>query len=157
MGDHNNSDSELQLKNFLPYRLSTLSNHISRAIADRYEERFSLSLPEWRTLAVLGEESDLSAAEVADRTAMDKVAVSRAVNSLLKAERIERHFSPEDRRRSVIALSDLGREVYEQVVPIALSYESTILDKLSKEEELFLDKILSKLDEIQLHTDEEQT
>lgn len=155
MADQDITSKSLILKGFLPYRLSTLSNRISRAIADRYEERFSLSLPEWRTMAILAEESDISAAEVADRAAMDKVAVSRAVKNLLETGRIERHFSPEDRRRSVLALSELGREVYEKVVPIALSYESALLGELSNEEQEFLGKILIKLDEIQLHTVED--
>ena len=155
MTDQDNSSNLLVLKGFLPYRLSTLSNRISRAIADRYEQRFALSLPEWRTVAVLGEESDLSAADVGERTAMDKVAVSRAVKNLLKTGRIERHFSPDDRRRSVLALSKLGREVYEKVVPLALSYESALLDGLSQEEQDSLEKILNKLNEIQLHTVED--
>lgn len=155
MTDQDNSSSLLILKGFLPYRLSTLSNRISRAIADRYEQRFALSLPEWRTVAVLGEESNLSAADVGERTAMDKVAVSRAVKNLLKTGRIERYFSPDDRRRSVLALSKLGREVYEKVVPLALSYESALLDGLSQEEQESLDKILNKLNEIQLHTVED--
>ena len=155
MSEQNNSSSLLILKGFLPYRLSTLSNRISRAIADRYEQRFALSLPEWRAVAVLGEESNLSAADVGERTAMDKVAVSRAVKNLLKSGRIERHFSPDDRRRSVLALSKLGREVYEKIVPLALSYESALLDGLSQEEQESLDKILNKLNEIQLHTVED--
>lgn len=155
MADQDVNSKRLILKGFLPYRLSTLSNRISRAIADRYEERFALSLPEWRTMAILAEESDISAADVADRAAMDKVAVSRAVKNLLETGRIERHFSPEDRRRSVLALSDLGREVYEKVVPLALSYESALLGELSQEEQEFLDKVLNKLNEIQLHTVED--
>ncbi len=155
MTDQDKSSSLLVLKGFLPYRLSTLSNRISRAIADRYEQRFALSLSEWRTVAVLGEESNLSAADVGERTAMDKVAVSRAVKNLLKTGRIERHFSPDDRRRSVLALSKLGREVYEKVVPLALSYESALLDGLSQEEQDSLNKILNKLNEIQLHAVED--
>jgi len=142
----------LLLRKFLPYRLSVLSNRISQAIADRYEEKFSLSLPEWRTIAVLGEESDLSAAEVSQRTAMDKVAVSRAVRNLLAKGRLKRHFSNDDRRRSVLSLSDKGREVYQKVLPLALSYEATLLSGLSAEEQEFLDNILNKLDDIQLHT-----
>jgi DNA-binding MarR family transcriptional regulator len=142
----------LLLRKFLPYRLSVLSNRISQAIADRYEEKFSLSLPEWRTIAVLGEDSDLSAAEVSQRTAMDKVAVSRAVKNLLAKGRLERHFSNDDRRRSVLSLSTKGREVYQKVLPLALSYEATLLSGLSAKEQEFLDNILNKLDDIQLHT-----
>jgi len=142
----------LILRKFLPYRLSVLSNRISQAIADNYEEKFSLTLPEWRMIAVLGEESNLSAAEVSHRTAMDKVAVSRAVKNLLASGRLERHFSNDDRRRSVLSLSDRGRKVYQKVLPLALSYEVRLLSGLSAEEQDFLDNILDKLDDIQLHT-----
>ena len=80
----------LQLEEFLPYRLSVLTNTVSRAIAHLYSERFSLTVPEWRVIAVLGGSPGLSAAQVAERTAMDKVAVSRAVNSLVDANRVLR-------------------------------------------------------------------
>ena len=145
-------DKLLVLRNFLPYRLSVLSNRISQAIAERYEEKFSLSLSEWRMIAVLGEESDLSAAEVSQRTAMDKVAVSRAVKNLLATGRLERHFSNDDRRRSVLSLSTKGRAVYQKILPLALSYEVTLLSGLSAAEREFLDNILNKLDDIQLHS-----
>ena len=79
----------LQLDNFLPYRLSVLTNLVSTAIAGAYRERFGLSIPAWRVLAVLANSPDLSAAEVGQRTAMDKVAVSRAVRALLREHRIE--------------------------------------------------------------------
>ena len=139
----------LKLKEFLPYRLSVLSNRISRSITERYEDKFKLSTAEWRTVAILGEEPDLSAAEVAERTAMDKVAISRAVNNLIAHDRLERHFSEDDKRRSVLALSENGRKIYEEIVPLALSYETTLLDELNSEEQVFLDSILSKLSEIQ--------
>lgn len=144
------TNETIYLAEFLPYRLSVLSNRISRAIADGYEEKFQLSLPEWRVMAVLGEESDLSAAQVAERTAMDKVAVSRAVNKLIDTGRLERHFSPEDKRRSVLTLSAIGRTIYQEVIPIALSYEEKILDKLTKEEKEALYGLLEKLETIQL-------
>lgn len=139
----------LKLKEFLPYRLSVLSNRISRSITERYEDKFKLSTAEWRTVAILGEESNLSAAEVAERTAMDKVAISRAVNNLISQGRLERYFSVDDKRRSVLALSENGRKIYEQIVPLAISYETTLLDELNPDEQSFLDSILSKLSDIQ--------
>ena len=71
--------SVLELEHFLPYRLSVLSNRISQAIARIYAERFDLSITEWRLMAVMGRYPDLTAAQLVERTAMDKVAVSRAV------------------------------------------------------------------------------
>lgn len=139
------SEQPLKLADFLPYRLSVLSNRISRDIADGYEERFQLTLPEWRVMAILGEEPDLSAGQVAERTAMDKVAVSRAVNKLLEQGRIERHFANEDKRRSVLALSPSGEEIYREIIPIALGYEEKLLEQLSDGEKAQLEALLSKL------------
>jgi DNA-binding MarR family transcriptional regulator len=62
----------LDLDRFVPYRLSVLANRISNVIARQYSERFGLSIPEWRVMAVLGQTSGLSAREVALRTEMDK-------------------------------------------------------------------------------------
>jgi DNA-binding MarR family transcriptional regulator len=73
----------LELESFLPYRLSVLSNTVSGVIARSYSERFGLSIPEWRVMAVLGRYPGLPAADIAVRTAMDKVQVSRAVARLV--------------------------------------------------------------------------
>jgi DNA-binding MarR family transcriptional regulator len=135
----------LELERFLPYRLSVLSNTISAAIARDYGERFGLAVTEWRVLAVLGRYDGLSAVEVAERTAMDKVAVSRAVNSLLKSGRIKRDTHADDRRRSVLTLSAKGRKVYDEVAPTALRYERELLSVLDREERAWLERILGKL------------
>lgn len=150
MTNNDKLSDALLLADFLPYRLSVLSNRISRSIADGYEGKFQLTLPEWRVMAVLGEEPDLSAGQVADRTAMDKVAVSRAVNKLLETGRIERHFANEDRRRSVLALSEKGSEVYREIVPIALGYEARLLEQFSAQEREQLESLLTKLSQSQI-------
>ena len=91
---------ELKLENFMPYRLAVLSNTVSTTVARAYDKRFSVSIPEWRVIAVLGRFPGLSAVEVAERTMMDKVAVSRAVTKLIKNGRIDREFADADKRRS---------------------------------------------------------
>src|SRR6185295_15856376 len=94
------AEQRLDLEHFLPYRLSVLSNRVSDAIARQYSDRFGLSIPEWRVMAVLGGTSGLSARDVAERTAMDKVQVSRAVESLVRARRVARTEDAEDGRIS---------------------------------------------------------
>lgn len=135
----------LILDRFLPYRLSVLSNTVSTAIANRYTERFELRIPEWRVLAVLGMQPRLSAAEVSAKTAMDAVAVSRAVTRLIKQGRLERRYTSQDRRRSELRLSEQGQRVYEEIVPIARAYERALLDGLDETERLELDRLLQRL------------
>lgn len=135
----------LELERFLPYRLSLLSNRISQTIADLYAERFGIGVTEWRVIAVLGRFSGLSANEVAERTAMDKVAVSRAVARLLERGLIERDTHGDDRRRSVLALSGEGLAVHAQIAPLALDIEQRLLDGLDEGERDMLQRLLDKL------------
>jgi len=92
------SEAALKLERFLPYRLSLLSNRISASISRAYAERFTLSITEWRVMAVLARFPGLSSNEVAERTAIDKVAISRAVSNLLRHGRLQRETHGSDRR-----------------------------------------------------------
>lgn len=124
----------LNLEAFLPYRLSVLSHTISTTIAKAYEAKFGISIPEWRVIAILGRFPGLSAVEVADRTMLDKVAVSRAVTKLIKNGRIDREFADADRRRSILQLSVEGRQVHDEIAPLALAFENELLDEISTED-----------------------
>jgi DNA-binding MarR family transcriptional regulator len=136
---------KLHLDQFLPYRLSVLSNTVSSAIAAAYFRNFGLSIPEWRVMAVLAASPDLSAAEVTARTAMDKVAVSRAVAALLAAGRVRRTTARTDRRRTQLALTAAGIRVYADVVPMALEYERALVAPLSRRDRAHLDRLLRVL------------
>jgi DNA-binding MarR family transcriptional regulator len=136
---------ELILEDFLPYRLAILSHSVSNSIATVYDKRFGLSIPEWRVIAIVGRFPGLSAVEVAERTVMDKVAVSRAVTKLIKSGRIDRQFADADRRRSILNLSEQGRKVHDEIAPLALQMEEDLLEGLSEEEIQVLDKVIDKL------------
>ncbi len=137
--------TSLELDRFLPYRLAVLSNTVSSAIAGACQQRFGLTIPEWRVIAVLAMTPHLSAAEVAQRTAMGKVAVSRAVTLLRNRRRIARRTARSDRRRSLLRLSAAGRRVYAQVAPFALAYERALIQPLSVRERATLDLALRVL------------
>jgi DNA-binding MarR family transcriptional regulator len=139
------SADRLHLDRFVPYRLSVLSNIVSMSIAQAYEREFGLSIPQWRVLAILARYPNLSAIEVAERTAMDKVAVSRAVQSLLGSRRLVRTYHKGDRRRSMLRLSSTGRAVYTRVAPLALGYERKLLNALSASDRRALDRLMKRL------------
>lgn len=135
----------LKLNEFLPYRLSLLSNQVSQGIANTYAEPFDLSVTEWRVLAILGLEDGLSATDVAERSAMDKVAISRAVKRLLGAGRLTRRADLADGRAKSLWLTDEGRRVYEAIAPAAVAYEARLLAVLSDQELLQFNALLDRL------------
>jgi len=136
---------ELILEDFLPYRLAILSHTVSTLIARVYDKRFGLTIPEWRVIAIVGRFPGLSAVEVAERTMLDKVAVSRAVTKLIKAGRIEREFADADRRRSILTLSEDGRKVHDEIAPLALGMEEDLLHGLSDEQIATLNTVIERL------------
>ena len=142
----------LILEEFLPYRLARLSSTVSTTIARAYDKEFGLTIPEWRVIAVLGRFPGLSAVEVAEQTFLDKVAVSRAVTKLIKSGRIDRQFADADRRRSILNLSEKGREVHDGVAKLALKFEDDLLAGLDEADvEKFnavMDKLLDKAREL---------
>jgi DNA-binding MarR family transcriptional regulator len=137
--------ARLDLDRFVPYKLSVLSNRVSDAIARHYSERFGLSIPEWRVMAVLGQTPGLSARDVAARTAMDKVQVSRAVASLMRAKRIARVGDAKDGRITRLSLTRQGTAIYDEIVPLALHLEQLFLAALTPAERTTLATLMNKL------------
>lgn len=135
----------LVLEDFLPYRLSILSNRISRAIAARYAKAFDLTIPEWRIIAVLGRRPGLTAKEIAEATEMDKVAVSRAVAKLVAARRVVARADASDARRQILSLTATGEGVHARIAPIALASEQRLLAALDSRERQHLDALLNRL------------
>lgn len=135
----------LILERFLPYRLSILSNRISRAIAKRYAKTFGLTIPEWRIIAVLGRRPGLTAKEVTEATEMDKVAVSRAVAKLAAAKRVFADVRDDDGRAQSLSLTAQGETLYARIAPIALESERRLLASLDVRERAELDALLDRL------------
>lgn len=135
-----------ELGKYLPFRLTVLSNRLTRRVARFYGERFKLSAPEWRTMAVLGQQGAMSANAVIGQTTMDKVRVSRSVAKLLKAGLITREADPQDRRRAILDLTPAGRDIYRQIVPLVQEVEAEIVAALSGPERAVLDHALAKIE-----------
>ncbi len=138
--------SRFDLEQFLPYRLSRLSNTVSQGIARFYQERHQLTVPEWRVMAVLGRYPGLTASEVCTRTVMDKVTVSRAVNSLLEKNYLQRLVDDSDRRKRPLRVSKPGgQHVLDEVLPYAMDYQSTLRSSLTPKEWSQFDSLIKKL------------
>lgn len=138
-------DAPLMLERFLPYRLAVLANTVSKGIARLYADRFGITIPEWRILAILGAFGPATASEIQGRSAMDKVQVSRAIARLTEAGMIRRTVDEADRRRQTIAMTAEGDRVYREIVPLAQAREAALLEGLTAEEREMLDRLLNRI------------
>lgn len=138
-------DGVFQLENWLPYEFSYIANRVSATLAKVYTERFRLSVTGWRIIGVLANFAPLSAKELAERTAMNQVNITRAITALTRLRMVRRRVDREDRRRVVLSLSDKGVAAYREVIPVAMGIEAELLEGLSVEQRDILKRLVRSL------------
>ncbi len=136
----------LRLAEFLPYRLSVVSNAISDRVARVYKARFGLKIPEWRVVAVVAERGAITQAGLCEATAMDKMTVSRAVAGL-SARALLQVSGGADRRTRMLALTAEGQRLYDEIAPLALAIEAEVLSGFSDAERDSLMRFLARLED----------
>lgn len=135
----------LRLDSYLPYRLSVASNAVSGLIARAYQDRFGLTIPQWRLIAVLAEDGGVTQGQIVTRTFMDKVTVSRAAQGLASRRLIGRSEHHADGRSHVLTLTPEGRRLYADIAPLALAYEAALIAGLTPDEVGMMRRLLMRL------------
>jgi len=135
----------LRLDDYLPYRLSVASSAVSGLIARAYEDRFGLTIPQWRLISVLAEDGALTQGALVTRTGMDKVTVSRAAQGLSRRRLTARSDHHADGRSHMLALTPEGRRLHAEIAPLALAYEAALIAGLAPAEVALLKRLLSRL------------
>jgi len=133
------------LEEFLPYRLSLLSNRISGAIADSYRKSHQINISEWRIIAILGQYPNSTATDLQRYTAMDKVGISRTVKRLLSRQLISSENHKHDGRVRQLKLTPAGNRLRAEVIPSARACEQQLTSVLTAEEVEQFGQIINKL------------
>jgi len=137
----------MQLKNFLPYQLSVLSNKISSGIAKYYREQHDITISEWRVLAILSDMSHQTAKELTEHSQMDKVKISRTMKLLESKGLISERTCKEDARARRYNLTINGRQLINEVKPKALDFEKRLISHLSEDELTVFQNCIEKLNQ----------
>ena len=122
---------ELDLDQFLPYRLNSLADRISDELARLYEERYALNVAQWRVLAWLSHRDVLNAKQICEATRMDKARVSRAVQALVDRGLINRSPSSRDQRLHDLRLTEAGQALLAELIPEAQAWEAELVATLT--------------------------
>jgi len=94
---------------------------------------------------VLASHPGAAAADVAESTGLDKMAVSRAIAGLDKSARLLKKADPADQRRSLLYLSAEGQRVFTQVGRTAKRREAQLFRGLRASELEQFNATLDKL------------
>ncbi|MEP2952638.1 MAG: MarR family winged helix-turn-helix transcriptional regulator [Sulfitobacter sp.] len=118
---------------------------MSKKLSKVYGDPYGLSTPEWRVLAHVVHCEKMSVREIHDSVSLDKPSVSRAVSKLEKASLLAKSTSDRDHRLVEIEVTDKGLEVFQQIVPEALAFETVVLKTFNAEDRQQLDDLLTRL------------
>lgn len=126
---------DFDLSHFTPYRLAVAADRTSEELARQYRARFGVSIPEWRVLVHLAKPVDgtqtVSVRDIEARVAMEKSKVSRAASRLEAAGLIVKAQDAGDRRLVRLALTDKGRALMADLLPLAMAYQQEIEARLA--------------------------
>ena len=142
------SDDELlafELQKFFPHIVSIFYRDVVSAIASVYQPTYGMTSGEWLILLVLGSENKLTAQEIVRRSAMDKAAVSRALERMKHRVWIDIAANASDGRSKLISLSDEGKSIYFELTPRALRLEHSMLNSLTEDEEELLIRTMQEI------------
>ena len=140
-------EAGLKLEDFLPYRLNVCASLVSQALSRVYSERHRIGVPEWRVLVTLGQFGNMTAKAIGLHSHMHKTKVSRAVALLERRKLIARRANRADLREAFLSLTPAGRDVYDELAPMALAFARELLDSLEPADRAALDRVLKKLTE----------
>jgi len=140
------TNAVLKLEEFLPYRLAILSAYVCRGLA-QIHERYGLGWGDWVLLTTLGEVGPMTATAFGVRTGVHKTRVSRAVAVLLKRGLILRTVNPIDMRQALLRLSPSGKDVYDQMTPLARAYLKRLEEGISPDDLAALDRGMTRIGE----------
>ena len=137
---------KLTLEHWISYRFGLVATRMGAVMAARYVTPRDLTMPAWRSLAVIARYGPLSAGELGARTSSDPFRVVRAIDLLVKRGLITRDPDPRDRRRAQLALTPAGRELHASIEQGAIANENFIRAGLTAQEVRLLESILGRID-----------
>jgi DNA-binding MarR family transcriptional regulator len=137
----------LKLDEFLPYRLNVCASMVSQALSRIYRERYKIGVPEWRVLVTLGQVGMMTAKAIGHHSQMHKTKVSRAVAQIESRKWVARRANRADLREAFLSLTPAGRDIYNELAPIALDFVSQLMDTVDPADRAALDRALKKLAE----------
>ncbi|CAN5490950.1 MarR family winged helix-turn-helix transcriptional regulator [soil metagenome] len=141
----------LLLEHWMGYRFSFLAARIGNYVAQMYESRHDLTMPAWRSLAVIARYQPLTAKQLASLTSSDAFKVARAIELLVRRGLIRRDVDHTDRRKAQLSLTKEGTVVYRDIEKFTIRVERELSAGLDPQELATLRRALDKLDE-QLET-----
>lgn len=139
-------DEQVHLNDLIIYHFHLISNLWSLESGRIYRDKFGLKVPEVWTIHLVADAPGITVSEISTRSQMDKAAVSRAVTALWEHGMLIKAGDPQDQRLIRLTLSDKGKALHEDLLPIREARQRRLEDALSEYERKTLFEIFRKFE-----------
>lgn len=130
---------------WLSFRANYIAHHFNQPVYSWIWQRYRLTLPEHAVLYAIGLKDGITADDIAASSARPKNTLSRAVKRLLDRKLIFRSQNASDRRRLGLHLTDAGRAIVDETVPVLVEHERKMFAPLDAAEQKLLEALLTKI------------
>ncbi len=135
----------LDLDRYVPALITFIANKLSRSATVLYQKRFGVNVTEWRILALLAIEPEISAARICHVIGFDKGPVSRTLAVMEERGLVTIRADRQDGRTHSISLTPKGTATHDRVIAVALERERHLLSCLRKGEREMLIELLRRV------------
>lgn len=131
---------------FWCFRLGSISRKLYRTYNNLYSQQ-GVTVGQSFVLFDLLSHEGSSVKDIAARLQLDSSAITGLIDRLAKEGLVERVLDPDDRRSLKILLTFRGRELAEQILPLAEDFNRQIKDIFESSEAVIFEGLLHKLDD----------
>src|ERR1700744_108054 len=140
-------ETTIPLEHWIGYRFGLVAARFGNFCEQMYASRHDLTIPAWRSLAVIARYQPLTAKQLATLTSSDAFKVTRAIELLVKRGLIRRDVDSNDRRRASLSLTAEGRKVYKDIEKFVVKVENELVAALDARELSTLRRSVDKLEQ----------
>ncbi len=108
-------------------------------------KNFNVTPEQWAVMSYLHKEDGLYQKQIADFLFKDKPTVTRILDILEKRNLVIRISDEKDRRKFKIYLTQDGRDIVSQLIPIAKNVQHRIIENIPQQEIDTLKNVLNKI------------
>ena len=144
LAESTDQEPALLLDRFVPYLLNQVTNRLNLDMR-AHVRPLNVSVPQWRVLCLLELEGAQSIGTLASNSVIGQSTLSRVVDQLVRNHLVQRRPLPQNNRVIEVHLTAQGHELFQRLVPAALSVRDHTIAGLSDAEHEQLIALLRRM------------
>jgi MarR family transcriptional regulator for hemolysin len=119
--------------------IRTYRNYAQKRLRDN---GFKITIDQWLVIKAILENPDITQQELGEKVFKDNASVTRIIVLLVKSGYLERDLNPNDRRKTILSVTESGQTVIEQVQNLVVQNRQIALSGVAEDELEILNKAL---------------